>query len=104
MDRSVIGKFTDAFGEIFYNLYATVVGQPTDWASLGPFYREVLLPFSVGGLIPGLITGLICYYLSVPVITAYQKRRLSKMRKKAEKRLAKRLAKDAERRGTNDGE
>jgi hypothetical protein len=29
----------------------------------------------VGGIVPGLIAATIAYYLSVPVISAYQKRR-----------------------------
>jgi uncharacterized protein (DUF2062 family) len=29
----------------------------------------------IGGIIPGVVTGLVCYYLSVSVIRAYQKRR-----------------------------
>jgi uncharacterized protein (DUF2062 family) len=51
----------------------------------------------VGALIPGVITGLICYYLSVPVIRAYQKRRnkgvlkarLARLKQKAVEKTAK---------------
>jgi hypothetical protein len=32
-----------------------------------------------------VICGLICYYVSVPVIRAYQKRRSSRLRKKMDK-------------------
>ena len=104
INRSVIGKFTDAFGEALGNVWRTAIGRPVDWHLLEPFYREVLLPFTVGGIIPGLVCGLICYYLSVPLITAYQKRRLSKLREKAEKRLAKRKAADeAAAKGAKDG-
>ena len=39
----------------------------------------------VGGIIPGLITAIICYFLSVPVIRAYQQRRIAKLRAKVEK-------------------
>ena len=39
------------------------------------FYREVFFPWMVGGILPGIICGLICYYISVPLIRAYQNRR-----------------------------
>jgi uncharacterized protein (DUF2062 family) len=35
----------------------------------------VFFPWIVGGILPGIICGLICYYLSVPIIRAYQNRR-----------------------------
>ena len=34
---------------------------------------------------PGVILGLVCYYLSVPVIRAYQKRRAARLIKKMDK-------------------
>jgi UPF0716 family protein affecting phage T7 exclusion len=36
----------------------------------------------IGGIAPGVITATIGYYLSVPLIRAYQKRRGAKLRKK----------------------
>lgn len=95
VDRSFLGKFVDAGGAFFGNIYAGITGRPTDWAALAPFYSDVFLPFLIGGIIPGLITGLIAYYLSAPVIAAYQKRRIARLRQKAEKRLAKRAARAA---------
>ena len=95
VDRSFVGKFFDAGGEFFWNIYAGVTGRRSNWDALAPFYNDVFLPFLVGGIIPGLIAGLISYYLSAPVIAAYQKRRISRLRQKAEKRLAKRAAKEA---------
>ena len=95
VDRSLVGKFTDAGGDLMRNLVASISGNPVDWAGLSRFYDEVFLPYTVGGIIPGLIAGLVTYYLSVPVISAYQKRRLGRMRERAEKRLAKRTAAQA---------
>lgn len=95
VDRSLVGKFTDAGGDLMRNLAASITGNPVDWAGLSRFYDEVFLPYMVGGVIPGLIAGLVAYYLSVPVISAYQRHRLNRMRERAEKRLAKRTAAQA---------
>jgi hypothetical protein len=36
----------------------------------------------LGGIIPGIVCGAICYYISVPLITAYQKSRRKALRAK----------------------
>lgn len=94
LHRSLVGKFTDAFSEAFDNAWRALWGETVDWSQLARFYHDVFLPYMVGGVIPGLVAGLICYYLSVPLITAYQKRRLASLRKRAGKTLAKRSAKE----------
>ena len=46
-----------------------------NWEGLRIFYDEVFFPWLVGGILPGILCGLVCYYLSVPLIRAYQNRR-----------------------------
>jgi uncharacterized protein (DUF2062 family) len=36
----------------------------------------------IGGVIPGIVTATFCYYLSVPLISAYQKNRQKALRTK----------------------
>ena len=52
----------------------------------------MFLPYLVGGIVPGLIAGLACYYLSLPVIAAYQKRRRGALAAKWEALKQKRAA------------
>ena len=71
------------------------VGLTLQTGSLGPdvdatkdvtlFWHDVVWPWTVGAIIPGLICGIVFYYLSVPVIRAYQNRREARMRKKLQK-------------------
>lgn len=75
------------------NLLALFTHRPADWSGLTAFYDQVFLPYLVGGIAPGIVSGLICYFLSVSLISAYQKRRrgalaakLSELRKKTGKR------------------
>ncbi|PTN03236.1 hypothetical protein C8N32_10378 [Rhodovulum imhoffii] len=91
--RSLFGKVYAALSDVKENLLALFTGAPADWSSLAVYYGEVFLPYLVGGICPGILTGLIAYYLSVPVITAYQNRRkgrlktkLAALRKKAPRR------------------
>ena len=46
-----------------------------DRRGLQVFYDDVFFPYLVGGILPGLVTATIAYYLALPVISAYQKRR-----------------------------
>lgn len=77
-------KFADAWHELAQNVMALFTGAEADWHDLLVFYDTVFLPYMVGGIIPGLIFGLLGYYLSLPVIRAYQKRRAGRIKKKLE--------------------
>lgn len=97
-----------SFGEMFYgaghdlwfNLKALFTGHDADWAGLTEFYNDVFFPYMIGAIIPGIICGLVCYYLSVPVIRAYQKRRnkgvlkarLARLKQKAAEKTAKKTS------------
>ncbi|MEM1300788.1 MAG: DUF2062 domain-containing protein [Pseudomonadota bacterium] len=57
------------------------------WFGYGPsmldgflaFLDEVFLPYLIGGLIPGFVTGVLCYVVLGPVVAAYQERRRNKI-------------------------
>lgn len=80
--RSFAGKFVDASGDLKDNLLALIMDRPADWHGLLRFYDEVFFPYLIGGLIPGALTATVCYYLSVPLIRAYQKRRRKNIKAK----------------------
>lgn len=68
-------KFADASYDLWNNIVAIFTPDPINWRGLQVFYDDVFFPYLVGGIIPGLITATIAYYLAVPVISAYQMRR-----------------------------
>lgn len=80
--RSFLGKFVDAGADLKSNFFALFTDQTADWTGLNIFYHEVFFPYMIGGLIPGLIVGMICYYFSLPVIRAYKNRRKGAIKKK----------------------
>ena len=73
--KSLLQQFQDAGRDLKDNFLAIFSDHTADWSNLAQFWSEVFLPYLVGGIIPGLITGLFFYYLSVPVITVYKNRR-----------------------------
>ena len=74
-DKSFGGKFVDAGRDLKQNFLTLFNGEEPDWHGLAVFYDEIFFPYLVGGLIPGVLTASVCYYLSVPLIRAYQHRR-----------------------------
>lgn len=96
MGRSDSGSnfeaITHAFAEAFNSIWATM----QSWFGYGPsmldgllvFLDEVFLPYLIGGIIPGTICGLVCYYTIGPIVNAYQVRRRQKLEKVQAKRRA----------------
>lgn len=83
--RHIFQAFSGAWRDLKHNFLAMFTPERAHWTELGEFYDEVFLPFMVGSLVPGVLCGLVFYYLSVPVIRAYQQRRLAKLRAKMDK-------------------
>lgn len=70
-----IEKFVWAADDLQENMMALFMGREMDWSSLAIFFDEVFFPYMVGGIIPGVFVATIAYFLTVPIIHAYQKRR-----------------------------
>lgn len=91
-ERSFGGKFVDAGQDLWSNLWASVTGRDVDWTGLTVFYQEIFFPYLVGGIMPGVIAATVAYYLSVPLIRAYQHRRKGAIKAKFEALKAKAAA------------
>ncbi len=81
----IVGQFGRASAEVATNIRAIVLNDPMHWQHVDYFLAHVFWPFLIGGLVPGLIFGLSGYYLSLPLVAAYQKRRSKKLRDRIEK-------------------
>lgn len=88
-ERSLIRKFTDAGYDLLHNFVAMFTDADMDWHGLSVFWGEVFYPYLIGGIFPGLIAATVAYYLTVPVIRAYQKRRAKQIQAKVEDLKAK---------------
>jgi len=91
VDRSLGDKFAGAGADLWNNFEALFTPAHADWHKLGLFYDDVFFPYLVGGLIPGVVAATVSYYLCLPLISVYQKRRrkrlqakLDQLRKKSE--------------------
>lgn len=80
----------EAFGRAGYDMWANFLAifsdAPTHWGGLLNFWQTIYFPYLVGSILPGLVFALGTYYLTIPLVNAYQNLRANKLRDAVEKR------------------
>jgi uncharacterized protein len=99
----VVSSFSLASVEIWSNLKAIFTPAVVDWSHLSDFFRYVFLPYLVGGIVPGIVTGMVAYYASYPLILSYQRGRLHRLKERFEKRRRSIEAARADRESRGEG-
>lgn len=84
----IASAFGQASAELWGNLRAVFTDDPAHWDSLKRFFARVYLPYFVGGVGPGIVAGLALYYVSLPIIAAYQKLRRKRLTDRLERARA----------------
>ena len=72
---SLAHNFSAAAHDLWHNFISVFTGRTPEWSGLARFWDEVFFPYMIGGILPGVVAATVCYYLSVPIIRAYQNRR-----------------------------
>ncbi|WP_299025323.1 DUF2062 domain-containing protein [uncultured Sulfitobacter sp.] len=94
--RALSRKFSDAGSDLWHNTMAIFTPEKMDWSGLAIFSREVFYPYLIGGILPGIFFATLSYYLAVPLLQAYQRRRKGLIKAKFEALKAKTAAKAEE--------
>ncbi|MGB5865513.1 MAG: DUF2062 domain-containing protein [Sulfitobacter sp.] len=94
--RALSRKFSDAGSDLWHNTISVFTPDQMDWSGLTIFSRDVFYPYLIGGILPGIVFATLSYYLAVPVLRAYQKRRKGLIKEKFEALKAKTAAKSEE--------
>lgn len=81
---TIVGKFMGAEEDLRHNLVALFTDDRAHWANLYNFWNEIFLPYLVGGLLPGIAAGAVAYFLSEPLVSAYQKHRRKRLKDRFE--------------------
>ena len=63
---------------MWFNVTALFTDDVTRWDGLIQFWHEIYWPYFIGALGPGIILSLIAYYITIPLVEAYQKARAAK--------------------------
>ena len=100
LNAEYIGRaFADAGGDLWFNFMAIFGPEHTRWDGLIKFWHEIYVPYFIGALGPGIVLSTIAYYITIPLVEAYQKARAAKAseRKERRHRLKEAVAKAAQR-------
>jgi hypothetical protein len=73
--NAVMEGFGAAFTALWDGVLSLFGGAPADFTGLGLFFRDVFMPYMLGGSVLGLVAGFVTYWVLGPLITAYQERR-----------------------------
>ncbi|MEL6168339.1 MAG: DUF2062 domain-containing protein [Pseudomonadota bacterium] len=82
----VVHAFSRASVEIWHNVKAIFTVEHMQWGQLGHFFRRVFLPYLVGGLVPGVLTAALAYFLANPIIASYQQGRIRALKERFDRR------------------
>ena len=94
--RALSRKFSDAGSDLWHNVISVFTADKMDWSGLAIFSRDVFYPYLIGGILPGIVFATLSYYLAVPILHAYQRRRRGVIKAKFEALKAKTAAKAEE--------
>ena len=96
VDENIFGKFAGAGEDLFWNAWHAMQGTAVDWTATRVFWNDVFLPWLIGGLFPGIVTGIAAYTICLPLIEVYQRRRRGQMKRKLDDIRLKAAARAAE--------
>ncbi|QFU07574.1 hypothetical protein PARPLA_01517 [Rhodobacteraceae bacterium THAF1] len=82
----VFNAFSGVSLELWLNARAIFTDDLVQWTRLDWFFDRVFLPYLIGGIVPGVIAGVTAYILSRPLIAAYQKARIKRLKTRFAKR------------------
>lgn len=84
--RAIGHAFARAGHDLWRNFKAVFNDDKMQWDGLIRFWNEIYLPYFIGAFIAGFVLSLIAYYLTIPIVRAYQKARAAKADERSEKR------------------
>lgn len=86
------GRITDAFSQAGQGIWQGVLSLfghgEAEWHKVAAFFTDIIWPYYVGGLLPGLVAAIASYYLTRPLIRAYQAARRKRLAARAARRGA----------------
>ncbi len=84
--EGIARAFGHAGQDLWRNFIAIFTDARMDWGGLLRFWQEIYLPYFIGALLPGIVISLIAYYVTIPIVQAYQKSRAAKADERKERR------------------
>jgi uncharacterized protein len=84
--KYILGALENALHDLWFNFTALFGPQKAQWDGLIQFFNEIYLPWFIGALGPGFLISAVAYYLTIPLVEAYQKARAATALERGERR------------------
>ena len=84
--HGIKAAIVDGFVGTWQSVLSIVGLSEPAWGQVEHFLSAVFLPYLIGGMIPGVVTGVVSYILARPLVAAYQKTRRARLEKKRRKK------------------
>ncbi len=84
--RGIGRAFANAGEDLWRNFMAIFTDDKMQWDGLLRFWHDIYVPYFIGAFIAGFVLSAIAYYLTIPIVRAYQKARAAKAEERSEKR------------------
>lgn len=78
--------FASAGEDLWFNFLAMFGPREAHWEGLIGFWHEIYVPYFIGALAPGFVLSAIAYYVTIPLVSAYQKARAATAHERSERR------------------
>ncbi len=78
--------FAQAGIDLWHNVIALFTPERMHWQGLMQFWSDIYVPYFIGALIPGTVLSAGFYYLTIPIVRAYQHTRAAKAKERGERR------------------
>jgi uncharacterized protein len=89
LSAEYIGRaFAHAGRDLWFNVRSIFNHDVARWGGLVQFWREIYLPYFIGALGPGIVISAAAYYVTIPLVEAYQKARAATARERSERRVS----------------
>lgn len=72
--------------DLWFNIMALFGPEKAQWDGLIQFWNEIYMPWLIGALGPAILISAIAYYVTIPLVEAYQKARAATAHERAERR------------------
>jgi uncharacterized protein (DUF2062 family) len=87
LNAEYIGKaFANAGSDLWFNILSVFGPEKAKWDGLIQFWNEIYMPWLIGALGPAILISAVAYYVTIPLVEAYQKARAATAAERADRR------------------
>ena len=85
-DDVAVNAWHQRLNVLWRNIAAIFTDERMQWGGLVQFWHDIYVPYFIGALLPGFVISAVAYYVTIPIVQAYQKARAAKYDERTDRR------------------